>query len=35
MWPHLDRFFKGETNAKEAMGSAMKEVKEELAKQKK
>jgi ABC-type glycerol-3-phosphate transport system substrate-binding protein len=33
LWPHLDRFFKGEAKAKEAMDAAKKEIDEELAKQ--
>lgn len=33
MWPHLDRFFKGETGIKEAMSATRKEVDEEVAKQ--
>jgi ABC-type glycerol-3-phosphate transport system substrate-binding protein len=35
MWPHLDRFFKGEVDLKQAMAATRKEVNEELAKQKK
>jgi ABC-type glycerol-3-phosphate transport system substrate-binding protein len=33
MWPWLDRFFKGEINAKEAMANTRKEVTEEVNKQ--
>jgi len=33
MWPWLDRFFKGELGAKEAMANVRKEVNDELAKQ--
>jgi hypothetical protein len=33
IWPHLDRFFKGETGIKDAMSTARKEVDEEIAKQ--
>jgi hypothetical protein len=35
IWPHLDRFFKGEMNAKDSMAAVRKDVNEELAKQKK
>jgi hypothetical protein len=35
LWPYLDQFFKGELNAKDAMAKAMKDTKDELAKQKK
>jgi hypothetical protein len=35
MWPYLDQFFNGQGSAKEQMAKAMKDVKDELAKQKK
>ena len=35
MWPYLDQFFKGDLNAKDAMAKAMKDSKDEIAKQKK
>ena len=35
MWPYLDQFFKGDLNAKDAMAKAMKDAKDEIAKQKK
>jgi len=33
MWPWLDRFFKGEVKATDAMANVRKEVNDELAKQ--
>jgi ABC-type glycerol-3-phosphate transport system substrate-binding protein len=35
IWPQLDDFFAGKTNAKDAMAKAMKDTKDEIAKQKK
>ena len=33
LWPHLDRFFKGDAKAKDAMAAAKKDIDEELGKQ--